>query len=315
MLKDRTRVITLNNQKGGVAKTTVSMNLAFRLAQKYGYRVLILDLDSQGNVGTSLGYDPYTDESLNSIENLLMPHIKDSSLTYSWDEVKDYIYTPTYIGREKVNGKWSDVEKAFGFDITLATSDLSIVDLTMGLLSQNRINAFYIYDLIECLKNQYIWDYIVIDTPPALSSIAVNALAAGVDGVIIPSTPELNSFKGIRRLISSVNELMDIFNERGISHRGILGIVLSSFRTGRTIDLSLQDYVKEYYPVPTFKTQIRESSDARKASATLYLFSQINAKAEQDFDALAEEVEFAVESPDGWAELNKKIYEKESNNE
>lgn len=307
---NKTKVIALTNQKGGVGKTTTSLNLAYRLVRKFNKRVLILDLDPQGNIGSSLGYDPYEDDELNSIENLLEPHVENPKLEYSWEEIRPYIYSPTYQDRERINGKWETVNKPFGFDITLSTSDLSLVDLKMALLSNNRINAFYVYDMVEVIKNLDIYDYIIIDTPPALGSLSVNALSASIDGIIIPSTCELNSFKGIRRLISSVNELQEMFETKGITHRGILGIALSAFRIGRTVDMGLQDYVKEYYPVPTFKTEIRESSDARKATASLYLFSQINAKAEADYDALAEEVEFAVNNPEGWNERNKAIYEK-----
>jgi len=319
MITSRTKVITLNNQKGGVGKTTVTLNLAYQFAKK-GYRSLLVDLDPQGNIGTSLGYDSYKteadDEDLyvyNHIENLLEPRLKPETATpYTYEEIKEYIYTPTYISRKRLEGnKWGDVEIPFGFDVMLNTSDLSIIDLKMALYSQGKINPFFVSDMIECIKEQKIYDYIIIDTPPALGSLSVNSIAAAVDGIIIPSTLELNSFKGIDRLADTIDSIKNICEKtRNIQHRGILGIALTAFRSTTNVDKELREYVVQFFPIPTFKTQIRESSDARKASASGYLFSQLNDKGDADFYDLANEIELSINNKEEWEKQTEEFYNK-----
>ena len=84
--------------------------------------------------------------------------------------------------------------------------------------------------------------------------------------------------------------------------------MLSLYSERRSVDRALEEYVHEFYPTPTFQSQIRESSDAKRANAESLLFSQINKKAKEDFDALVDEIEFAINDKEGWEKKTDEVW-------
>ena len=174
--------------------------------------------------------------------------------------------------------------------------------------SNGKINLYYLDDLIQCIKENADYDYIIIDTPPALGSLSMNAMMAS-DGVIVPSNLDIMSFRGIQSFKESADYVQSLARQKGRDHRGILGILLSLYSERRSVDKALEEYVHEFYPTPTFQHQIRESSDAKRANAEGVLFAQINKKAKEDFDMVCDEIEFALNDKEGWEKKTEEVWQ------
>ena len=302
------KTLCLANQKGGVAKSTNSLNICYALSQK-GNRVLLIDFDSQGSSSLNLGID-VSDDNTNTIEMLLDEYLdKPTKITY--EAVKDYIYTPTYVANERVSGKWTKVNKEFGFDVIPSSLGLASVEMKMGLVGGKSVGGkvfpFYLYLICQTLEDKY--DYIIIDTAPSLSTLSVNAMCCATSGIIIPSNLDIMSFRGIGSFIDTAKECVELSEKAGVKHRGILGVLLSLYSERRTVDNYLARYIIDFYPVPVFKTKIIDSSDAKKANASMLLFSQINKKAKACYDKLADELEEAINKPNEWQLSAKQQYE------
>lgn len=305
-----TVVITFANQKGGCSKTTSTLNVAYCLAQTYKKKVLVLDLDSQASLSLDVGLDVDV-EDLNTIDQLLGAYVNREINEFKWDDVKNFIYTPTFSTRKKIDGKWQNSEEEFGFDVIPSSTDLAMLDLQVAMRADenkgHKIYLYYIKDLIDCIKANSDYDFILADTAPALGSLTANAMAASLT-IIIPSNLELMSFRGIHRIKDTVDFIQSSVQSQGLEHRGILGILLSSYSLRRSVDKALEQYVHDFYPTPTFQTQIRDSSDARRAVAEGHLFAQINKKAREDYDKACEEIMFALEDPEGWKKKADKVW-------
>lgn len=311
-MTQKTKVICLGNQKGGCSKTTDCLGICYSLANTKGKKVLLIDLDSQGSASLNLGIN-ITDDNVNTIDELLGAYVTKQITAFGWDDVKNFIYTPTYLARRRIpnSSKWETVQLPFGFDVMPSALPLSVVELQMSLAANGgKIYSYYVYDMIECIKQNADYDYIVLDTPPALGAISVSSMTAAVDGIIIPSNLDIMSFRGIQSFKESADYVVRASESRGIKHRGILGILLSLYSERRSVDRALEEYVHEFYPTPTFQSQIRESSDAKRANAESLLFSQINKKAKEDFDALVDEIEFAINDKEGWEKKTEEVWKK-----
>lgn len=310
-MSEKTWVLCLGNQKGGCAKTTDTLNIAYCLANEHHKKVLVLDLDSQASLSIDLGLN-VTDENFNTIDQLLGARVKGEINEFKWRWVKDFIYTPTYNTRKKIKGVWQNAKEKFGFDVMPSSTDLAMVDLQMSMAASSnpsgKIYLFYIRDLINSIKANADYDFILMDTPPALSAITTNAMSAAT-AVIVPSNLELMSFRGIKTFKESVDFVMETANSLGYEHRGILGILLSSYSERRSVDKALEEYVHDFYPIPTFTTQIRDSADARRAVASGLLFVMINKKAREDYNNVSKEIIYALEDPKGWQKKTKEVWE------
>lgn len=174
-----TRIIAVVNQKGGVAKTTTSINLAAALAQRRK-RVLLIDFDAQANATLGLGVNFFeVEKSGRSIYHALLKDI----------EISDILLTQASDGRE------------LGFTLapsseSLALADIELLNETMGEL--------ILREKLLPIKDDY--DFILIDCPPNLGQITTNALSAA-DTVLIPSQPETFSVFGINQLLKVIGKI------------------------------------------------------------------------------------------------------------
>lgn len=183
------RIISVTNQKGGVGKTTTTINLGAALASE-GYKVLLVDLDPQGNASTGLGVDA-ADRDFNTYD-LLLGEIP----------LEDVIQN-------------SSVD---GLLIVPATTDLSSADIE---LISNEKRSFLLYDALrQPAIDEYGLDYILIDCPPSLNLLTVNAMVAS-NSVLIPLQSEFFALEGLSQLLLTVREVRQTANN-GLRIEGVV---------------------------------------------------------------------------------------------
>ena len=192
------KIIAIANQKGGVGKTTTAINLAGSLAE-HGYRVLCIDMDPQANLTVGLGLNP------RAIEQSMADALIDSGVSL------DEIITPT---------------QTTGVDVAPSTIELSTSE-TYLYSAIGREQA-----LREAISNSSAdqYDYILIDCPPTLGLLTLNALVAA-DGVIIPVQTQYYALKGFTALMNVIAQI----RSKGINPRlRVLGL-LPTFYDSRTL--------------------------------------------------------------------------------
>lgn len=214
------RIISVANQKGGVGKTTTAINLGSALAA-IGYRVLLIDLDPQGNASTGLGIEK-DDRNLTTYDLIL----KDANLT---DVAVD-------IG---IPNLW----------VCPATTDLSSADLEMVTTARRvfLIRDALINDQVEALG----LDYILIDCPPSLNLLTLNAMVAS-NSVLVPLQAEFFALEGLSQLMLSVREIRETAN----SDLRIEGIVLTMFDRRNNLCHQVENDARENLKTLVFKTMI-----------------------------------------------------------
>jgi chromosome partitioning protein len=189
MPEKRAKVIAFANQKGGVAKTTTTLNLAAAFAEE-GHRVLCLDMDPQGNLTMSQGIDPDTVEL--SMYDVLVRKVP----------IKDII-----VKRE--------------VDVAVASIDLAGAEIAMSTqIGRERA----LEKALEPVRSEY--DFICIDTPPSLGLLTINALTAA-DKVIVPVQCEYLSMRGLIQLQNTLEMIRENLNP-GVDIEGILPTLVDS---------------------------------------------------------------------------------------
>ena len=212
------RVISISNQKGGVGKTTTAINLSSALAME-DRTVLLIDLDPQGNASSGLGI-PKTSVSSGIADVLL-----------GFRELPEVIQ-PTCID---------------GMQLAPATREL--IGLEVELV-ETRDREFRLKHALEKYAQDY--DYVIIDCPPSLNLITVNALAAS-DGVIIPLQAEYYAMEGLSELLRSINHIQKGGLNRELKKEGIL-LTMTDRRTNLCRDVC--DQAREVFGADVFETEI-----------------------------------------------------------
>lgn len=185
------KIIILGSEKGGVAKTTSTFNLAYTLAAE-GKKVLAVDFDSQANLTTCFGIEDTAAVPV-TVGHLMMQRIEDEELP----DAAEYIRSRN------------------GVDFIPSSIMLSVVEAKLRLeMGAERMLA----GILEPLKEQY--DYILVDTCPSLGSLTINALSAA-DGVIITVNPQLLAMMGLQDFLKTVGKIRGRINP-GLHVEGIL---------------------------------------------------------------------------------------------
>ena len=299
-----TKTIAIINQKGGVGKTTTTANLAYAFSQK-GRKVLVIDYDSQASLTNCLNVGLRENETYRGIYEMMEwdlrkiePEEDEFLASCTFEELcEKCICQPTYMGREtrleKNLRRVVEVEKKFGFD--LLPSHIALADYELEVTRSNRNDVgFRLYNVIQKIKAVKEYDYILIDCPPSLGIMSMNAIAAATDGILIPTNLDLMSTRGVENLIEKIAEVQEMLNfvtKGKITHMGIIGVVLNLYSERRTIDKTVENNLEKFYPIVTFKSQIPESAKAKTAVYSGLLFSHVLPKAEQAYQALAAEIE------------------------
>lgn len=214
----RAEVIAIANQKGGVAKTTTTHNLGVALAEK-GKKVLLIDLDSQASLTISLGIEPL------EIKRTVVDILKKKSVS-----IKECIY------------------KVYT-NLDIVTSIIDLASMEVEMLS--RASREKILDrAIKPIKNDY--DYILIDCPPQLSILTINALSCA-DGVIIPVKTDYLAYRGLTQLNDSISEIKELINDK----LKIYGIIATFYETRVKDDKEILEMLKnEYNLIGIIKKQV-----------------------------------------------------------
>ncbi len=239
------KVYTICTQKGGVGKTVTAVNLGIGLARE-GKRVALCDLDAQASLSISLGHDR-PDELEMTIANVMESERLKNEMPEN--EIKAYLVSvsETILHHEE------------GVDLIPANVDLAAVETRLvGAISRETI-------LRECLKPiQDDYDIIIIDTMPSLGMLTVNALAAA-DAVIIPSSAQYLSMKGLEQLIRTIMGIKRRINP-GLSVAGIL-ITMMDNRT--TYSREICEIIRSTYGsrLRVFDSVIPRSIRAAETSA------------------------------------------------
>lgn len=219
-----TKVISIINHKGGVGKTTTTANLGGALTQK-GYRVLLVDLDGQANLTMSLGLSSDLDETIYS------------SMKFG----KSF---PVYKNKE-------------GLEIVPSCLDLSAIETE---LMNEPVRELLLKSLLENIRDRY--DYILIDCPPSLSLLSLNALTAS-DGIIIPVQAQYLAMRGMDKLVNIINKVKSRINPS----LSIYGILITMYDGRTNLNKSISEIVEETFHGKVFTTYIRNNISLAEAQA------------------------------------------------
>jgi len=213
------KIVALTNQKGGVGKTTTAINLSAALAANQK-KILLIDLDPQGNASTGLGVDK---KNKNSSYDLF--HIKTELNSITVKTVVDNL------------------------DIVPASMDLAGLE-TEYLQVENR--SFLIKTMLQNnIQDLQFYDYIFIDCPPSMNLITLNALTAASE-VLVPLQSEFFALEGLSQLISTVSMVQKDLNEELV----LSGIVLTMYDKRNNLSKQVEEDVREYLGDLVYTTTI-----------------------------------------------------------
>jgi len=231
-------IISITNQKGGVGKTTTAVNMADGLA-KLGYKVLAIDLDSQASLSLALKVS----NQEKTIINVLKKEISAKEAIHSTENL----------------------------DVIPSNILLSSADLELNMTGRE----YLLKEAILPIKNEY--DFIIFDTPPALSILTINALAAA-DKLVIPMNAELFSIEGMGQLSSHIANIRKYCN----SGLDIEGVLMTRYNPRTVIGRDLKDKIQKLandLNTKVFKTYIRPNISVQEA--------QLKRQAITDYDPRA----------------------------
>lgn len=252
------KVVSFSNQKGGVGKTTSCVNIAAQIANK-GKKVLMIDMDPQGNATSGLG----------------LPKSK----------IKNTIYD-VIIGRADI--KDAIIKTKFkNLSAIPATIDLAGAELELYDLEEMPVNFTQI--ALDAVKDQF--DYIFIDCPPSLGMLTVKALSIS-DGVVIPMQCEFYSLEGMSQLLNTVKKIRQLYNP----DLQIVGILLTMYNARLTLTRQVVEELRKYYSDLLFKIPI--SRTVRLSEAPSYgepiCYHDPYCKGSLEYAAVAKELQLRI---------------------
>ncbi len=213
------RVLTIANQKGGVGKTTTAINLGTALTA-VGERVLLIDSDPQGNASTGLG---------------VSPQMRRKTL---YDVMMEETTLAEAILRTAIPG----------LDLVPAEADLSGVELELG---QSARRAYRLRDALAAVRGAGAYDYVLIDCPPSLNLLTVNAMTAA-DAVLVPLQCEFFALEGLTQLLRTVEQVRGALNP-GLE---IQGVVLTMYDKRNSLSALVAKDVREHLGERVYQTVI-----------------------------------------------------------
>ena len=226
---DRTRVITVANQKGGVGKTTTTVNLAAALAQG-GLHVLVIDNDPQGNASTALGVDHH------------------AGVTSVYDVLVDGAPLETAVHASP------DVPRLWCVPATIDLSGAEIELVSMVARETRLRSALSTYLQEREARGEPRIDYVLVDCPPSLGLLTVNAFVVA-DEVLIPIQCEYYALEGLSQLLKSI-ELIQAHLNPGLH---VSTILLTMYDSRTNLAQQVAQEVREHFPQQTLRTTVPRS--------------------------------------------------------
>jgi chromosome partitioning protein len=263
-----TRVITVSNQKGGVGKTTTTVNMAAALAQA-GLRVLVLDIDPQGNASTALGIDHHGD--VPSIYDVLVEGRPLHEVVQQCPDVENLWCAPA--------------------TVDLAGAEIELVSLVARESRLQRALSTYLGAQTKGLDRL---DYILVDCPPSLGLLTVNAFVAAHE-VLIPIQCEYYALEGLSQLLRNVELIRGHLNPT--LH---VSTILLTMYDGRTrLSSQVADEVRSHFPSEVLKTTVPRSvriSEAPSHGQTVMTYDPASSGALSYLEAARELAEQVLDS-------------------
>ena len=208
-------VLAFANQKGGFGKTTSAVNLAASLGM-LGKKVLLVDFDPQGNATSGVGIEKNGD---NSAYDLLMGANPYACIAKTAFENLDVLPS----------------------DISLAGAELELVD--------EKDRQYKLKHALDSLRNDY--DYMLIDCPPSLGLLTVNALSAA-DGVVVPMQCEYFALEGLSQLTLTISQIKRLYNPR----LELVGVIIAMYDGRLNLSVQVLEEIKKHFPGKLFKTPV-----------------------------------------------------------
>ncbi|MFI3166546.1 MAG: ParA family protein [Bacillota bacterium] len=240
----KTKIITVANQKGGVGKTTTALAVSSFL-NNLGKNVLLIDLDPQGNAtlasGIVVGEEQGTYEILSEDFNI-----------------------------------YDAIVKKSGYDIMPASNELVSID---QLLSQRTGREYKLKKALQSIDGEY--DFVIIDTPPQLSTLTVNALTA-CHNVIIPVQADIFSMQGSSQLVETIQGVREYTNP----NIEISGILLTRYSARAILSQNVREMLDEFASAigsKLFETTIRETVVVKESQIEQKMLSEYKATASVDY--------------------------------
>lgn len=247
------RIIAVANQKGGVGKTTTTINLSACLAEQ-GQKVLVIDVDPQGNTTSGLGIDKNNTE--NTVYELMLGEAS----------IDDCIYKSVMDDLDVIPS-----------NVNLAGAEIDLIDI------EDR--EYILKKIVNSLKEKY--DFILLDCPPSLSMLTVNAMTAA-NTVLVPIQCEYYALEGLSQLIRTINLVKQKLNPE----LEIEGVVFTMYDARTNLSLQVVENVKANLKQTVYKTIIPRNirlAEAPSHGLPINLYDSKSAGAES-YRLLAEEV-------------------------
>ena len=245
-------VLAITNQKGGVGKTTTAVNVAAQLAMSH-HKVMLMDLDPQGNATSSLGIDK--------------------------DSLKSTLYD-VFSGRAEIA---EIVQPTSIRNLYVLPSNTELAQTEIELVSQLSRESF-----VTNILRPIDADIVIIDCPPALGLLTINALTAA-DGVLIPVQAEYFALEGLGQLLQTIQLVRQSLN----SKLEIFGVVLTMYTKRTVLSEQVQNEVAEHFKDKLFKTLIPRNirlAEAPSFGKTIFEHDKWS-KGAKAYKALASEIE------------------------
>jgi chromosome partitioning protein len=250
---NRVRIIAVTNQKGGVGKTTTSINLSACLAAE-GKKVLVIDADQQGNTTSGLGLDKNALDR--TVYNIMLGEA-------TIDDVK----------------QTTCVE-----NLEIVPANISLTGAEIELIGKER-REFILKEEIDKVKDNY--EFIIIDCPPSLNLITINALTAA-DTVLVPIQCEYFALEGLEQLLHTINLVKKRLNR----HLEIEGVVFTMFDARTNLSLQVVEEVKRSLGKNVYRTIIPRNvrlGESPSHGLPIHLYDP-KSKGAESYALLAEEV-------------------------
>lgn len=247
------RIIAVANQKGGVGKTTTTINLSACLAEA-GMKVLVIDVDPQGNTTSGLGIDK------NNVENTIY------ELMLGEAELKDCIYQSVMEGLDVIPS-----------NVNLAGAEIELIDIEE--------REYILKKIAGSVKEEY--DFIMLDCPPSLSMLTVNAMTAA-NTVLVPIQCEYYALEGLSQLMRTI----ELVSKKLNPELEMEGVVFTMYDARTNLSLQVVENVKSNLKQTVYKTIIPRNvrlAEAPSHGLPINLYDSKSAGAES-YRLLAEEV-------------------------